>query len=90
MDVNFDSSVITAVNTLTLKAIQDVSEIILDYQGLVISSAAYKAPGATEFVDAYFETQRDAQLGNALRVYLTDKAVAGSEMQLQVKFFTTN
>lgn len=41
VDVSFDQQLIRGSNVLTLRAIQDVSEIVLDYQGLVIESASY-------------------------------------------------
>ncbi|TNV81734.1 hypothetical protein FGO68_gene11354 [Halteria grandinella] len=92
VDVSFDQQVIKGSNILTLRAIQDVSEIVLDYQGLVIESASYQIPNisTTAWNEAYFETQTDSQLGNALRVYLTDKAKRGDQVLLDIKFHTTN
>ena len=59
MQVFFEDPVIHAVNTLTLNAVQDTSEIILDFQGLSIESASYMITGVTDptvFIDAYYET----------------------------------
>jgi len=57
LDVDFDNSVIHGLNTITLKAVQDVSEIVLDYQGLYIISANYENKNlSTGVVDAYFES----------------------------------
>jgi hypothetical protein len=58
-----------------------------------VQTAEYRITGVTPadtFVEAYFETQVDVQLGSALRVYLTDKATAGQEVLLRVKYETTN
>lgn len=41
LNVYFEQPVIEGLNTLTLKAVQDTSEIILDFQGLSITSASY-------------------------------------------------
>lgn len=41
-------------------------------------------------MEAYYETQVDAQRGNALRVYLTDKAAPGDSVNLNIDYHTTN
>lgn len=41
LNVYFEQPLIEGLNTLTLKAVQDTSEIILDFQGLSITSASY-------------------------------------------------
>jgi len=38
MNVNFDQQFISATNYLSMKAVQDTSEIVLDFQGLKINS----------------------------------------------------
>ena len=82
---------ITATNLITLVAIQDVSEIVLDYQGLKIESAQHWIEGVnSHWVPAYFETQEDDQLGNALRVYMTDKAKPKDKVFLQIAYETTS
>jgi hypothetical protein len=41
MNVNFDQQVISATNFLSMTAVQDTSEIVLDFQGLKINSVQY-------------------------------------------------
>jgi leukotriene-A4 hydrolase len=43
-----------------------------------------------DWIVAYYETQTDIQLGNALRIYLTDKAKRGDEVLVKVSFKSTN
>ena len=93
MKVDFDRQFITANNLITLKAVQDVSEIVLDYQGLKINSAQYSIVGMHSngtWVTAYFETQEDDQLGNALIVFMTDKAKPNDTVLLSIDYETTN
>jgi len=91
LDVDFDKTVIQGTNTLTLTAVRDVTEIVLDYQGLYIESASYSNTNlSTGFIDAFFETQTDSQLGSALRVFMTDKARPTDVVILRVQFYTTN
>lgn len=74
-----------------MRAVQDVSEVVLDFQGLLIDQTWYQIPNiSAEWNEAYFETQFDVQLGSALRVYLTDKAKRGDQVLLKVTFRTTD
>ena len=58
MNVSFDDQQIVATNILTLRAVQDVSEVVLDYQGLEIQETWYKITNVTgdDWIVAYFET----------------------------------
>ena len=57
LGVSFDSTTIVGMNELTLVAVQDVSEIVLDFQGLTIISASYMVVNYTkDYADAFWET----------------------------------
>ena len=72
-----------------MKAIQDTSEVVLDFQGIDISRAYYlNSTGSV--VEAYYEHFNDVNLGSALRIYLTDKVAAGNTLQLMVDYSTND
>lgn len=68
--VDFDKSTISGTNTLTLRAVEDqVGEVILDYQGMVITKVEAQDEDGT-FKTTTYETQEFPILGNAIRVNL--------------------
>ena len=89
MNVNFDQQVISATNYLSMIAIQDTSEIILDFQGLKINSVQYQLGGSIDYNIAYYETWEDEQLGSAIKIYVTDKIFAGMNVTVKVQYDTT-
>ena len=87
--VNFDTKKMYGYVDLTMKAKQDASEVILDYQGLDLVSAHYMSEGSTSWTDAFYDTYTSPYLGSAMRIYLTDKAPAGSTLLVRV-YYSTN
>jgi len=87
--VNFDTKKMYGYVDLTMKAKQDASEVILDYQGLDLVSAHYMSEGSTTWTDAFYDTYASPFLGSAMRIYLTDKAPAGSTLLVRV-YYSTN
>jgi hypothetical protein len=68
--------IIMGTSRLTMLALQDAAEVILDTQGIEILRAYYLNPSGKE-VDAYYDMVPSPNLGTALRIYLTDKVPAG-------------
>ncbi len=70
--VNFTNSSIIGTNTITLTAVQDgVSEIVLDYQGLVIIKAEVMGADG-KYTEVNCDYHDDANVGSAVRLLLTD------------------
>lgn len=65
-----------------------MSEVILDYQGLAISNIWYTGPHA-DLIPAAYDTQSDVHLGDAVRIYLSDKVERGNFIEVVVEY-TTN
>lgn len=82
--INMDIKQIFGICNLTLQAVQDASEVVLDYQGIDIAWIKYVSPATGELIAAAYDTHKDIHLGNAVRIYLTDKVVAGSFLELHV------
>lgn len=80
-----------------LNALQDVSEVVLDFQGLefdlnTVTTCAYNIQGklARGLTWATCDTFYDKQLNsNGLIVYMTDKAMKGDVIYLQITYKTT-
>jgi leukotriene-A4 hydrolase len=89
--VNFDTNKLYGYVELTMLALQDASEVILDYQGIDLVSAHYQLPSAPPgtWTDAFYDTYLSPHLGSALRIYLTDKIPAGTSVLLRV-YYSTN
>jgi leukotriene-A4 hydrolase len=85
--VNLDQQLLFGNVTLTMQAVQDASEVILDYQGLDISNIWYSA--GPNLVPAAYDTLHDVKLGSAVRIYLTDKIESGGTLKVIVEY-TTN
>ena len=56
--VNYDTKKMYGYVEITMKAKQDTSEVILDYQGLDLVSAHYMSEGSTSWTDAFYDTTR--------------------------------
>ncbi len=80
-----DNRVVNGTSVLTMLALQDASEVILDTQGLVIKRAYY-VNSVGSIVEAFYEEIPSPNLGTALRIYLTDKVTAGSTLVLNVDY----
>jgi leukotriene-A4 hydrolase len=87
--VNFDTRKLFGYIDLEMKAIQDTSEVILDYQGIDLVSAHYKPIDGQEFIDAFYDTFTSPTLGSAMRIYLTDKVTRGNKIIVRV-YYSTN
>ena len=87
--VNFDTKKLYGYVDLTMKAKLDTSEVILDYQGIDLVSAHYRAPEANTWNDAFYDTYTSQSLGSAMRIYLTDKVVSGTTVMVRV-YYSTN
>jgi hypothetical protein len=63
--VNFDTKKMYGCVDLTMKAKQDASEVILDYQGLDLVSAHYMSEGSTSWTDAFYDTYTSPFFGRS-------------------------
>ncbi|CDW80710.1 peptidase family m1 containing protein [Stylonychia lemnae] len=89
--VDFNQKSVYGTNLLSMKALRDTSEIILDTQGIIIKDAWYSFTNDEKavYVPANYETYIDKQLGTALRIYLTDKIFLGDLIFVKISYQTT-
>ncbi|CDW82535.1 peptidase family m1 containing protein [Stylonychia lemnae] len=89
VDVDFDKKVVKGVQTIFFDALQDVSEIVLDIQGLTIQRCTYTiaGKGLPGQIEANFDTFDDTAMGTSgLIIYMTDKAFKGDQVTAAIQY----
>lgn len=74
---------------MNLIAVQDVSEIVLDIQGIDVTKTTYRVDGVTVRgqEDCNFEVFDDPKMGSsALIIYIKNKAYAGMTLSVWIEF----